>query len=156
MDHRPSGWKVLAIAVPVLALVGYLLWMSYDAGRRAEVLAGQVVVPYLEAIRARDYRRALEAYGTEAHRKRITEPDLAAAYAELASRHGPLTSFELVSAQKQAVIGGDSWVHARYRLTFARGMLAAAYDVKGEGDAARIDASYVQDAAGKGLIPAPR
>lgn len=147
--------KVLAIAVPVIALAVFLFMkLSQASGHASEVSEG-VVNPYLEQIRAGEYQKALDEHGSPALRKKVSASQLKAAYEDLAHRYGRLSSFELYVAQEQHSIGSESIIRARYTLKFEKAEEHVAYDISGEGAAARIDESYERVVGGT-LRAAPR
>ncbi len=134
--------KVLAIALPIIALTAFLFWkVSQAAGRGAEV-SERVVGSYLELVKAGAYQQALDAHGSDAFRKQVTAGKLKAEYDKLSKRHGRFVSYELHIAQEQHEIGGDSIVRAKYTLKFEKAEEHVAYDISGEGDAAKIAVSY--------------
>ncbi len=147
--------KVLAIAVPILALAVFLVWKVSQASGRASEVSERVVAPYLERVRAGDYQQALDNHGSEAFRKRVSAAKLEAAYQGLVQRYGRFVSFKLYIAEEQHEIGAASIVRAKYTLKFEKADETVTYDIAGEGAAARIDAAYERLAGGT-LRAAPR
>jgi len=134
--------KIFAIAVPVIALAGFLFYMMSQANSRAEAVSASVVTPYLEKVRAGEYQEALDDHTTARFRERVSAKALKAAYEGLALRHGRFVSAELYIAQEQHQIGGASVVRANYTLEFERAEDFVTYDILGEGESARIDEAY--------------
>jgi hypothetical protein len=147
--------KVLAIAIPILALAAFLIWKVSQASGRASEVSERVVGPYLELIRAGEYQKALDDHGSDAFRKRVSATELKGAYDALSKQYGRFQSYELYLAQEQHEIGGPSIVQAKYKLVFEKAQENVVYDIAGEGDAARIDVSYTRVTGGT-LRPAPR
>ena len=148
--------KVLAIALPLIALTAFLFWkVSQSAGRGAEV-SERVVGSYLKLVQAGAYQQALDAHGSDAFRKQVTAEKLKAEYDKLAKQHGRFVSYELYIAQEQHAIGSDSIVRAKYTLKFEKAEEHVAYDISGEGDAAKIAESYDRVAGRDMLTKVPR
>ena len=55
--------KVLAIALPILGLTGFLLHKVSQAQGRAAAVSERGAGPYLEHVRAGQYQQALDAHG---------------------------------------------------------------------------------------------
>lgn len=145
----PGGClKLLAVALPILALMVFLVWKVSQASGRASDLSAQVVAPYLEHIRAGEYQQALDDHTSEGFRKRVSAVELKAAYEGLARRHGKLGSFELYIAQEEHQIGAASIVRANYTLKFERANERVIYEIVGNGASARIDQAYERLAGG--------
>jgi len=147
--------KVLAIAIPILVLAGFLIWKVSQASGRAAEVSERVVGPYLELVRTGDYEKALANHGSESFRKRVSAAELKGAYDDLSKRYGRFQSYELYLAQEQHEIGGPSIVQAKYKLVFEKAQENVVYDIAGEGEAARIDESYTRVTGGT-LRAAPR
>jgi hypothetical protein len=155
-NERGGCLKVLAIAVPIIALAAFLLWKVSQASGRAEAASERVVRPYLTHVQSGEYQKALEGYATPSFRDRVSAVQLKAAYAELTSRHGKLVGFELTIAQEQHAIGEPSIVRANYTLKFEKNEAHVTYDILGEGETARIDVAYERPPGPDILVPSPR
>ena len=148
--------KVLAIGLPILLLMAFLIWKVTQAGGRAEEVAGRVTTPYLEQIQQGHYREALDQFGSDEHRAEVSAAALEAAYEGLIGEGGAIQSFELLRAQEQHELFGESIVQVRYILHHERLDSHVVYDIAGEGDAAKIRQSYERPAGRDTLVPAPR
>ncbi len=148
--------KVLAIALPILGLTGFLLHKVSQAQGRAAAVSERVAGPYLEQVRAGQYQQALDAHGSPGFRKKVSATDLAAAYQSLSKRHGRFVSAKLYIAEEQHTIGSESIVRAKYTLVFEKAEEHVAYDITGEGDAAKIDEAYERPVGRDMLRAAPR
>lgn len=148
--------KVLAIAVPILALAAFLIWKAMQAGGRASEVAERVVNPYLDKVKNGQYQEALDAHCSDSLKQTRTAQALKDAYTGLEQANGRFTGYELYIAQEQHEIGGPSIVQARYTLKFERSEEHVVYDIAGEGDAARIDQTYDRPVGRETLVPAPR
>lgn len=146
---------MLAIGLPILALIAFLFWKVSQASGRASEVAQRVVAPYLEQVRAGEYRQALDEHGSDRFRKKVSAAELRAAYEGLSLRYGRFVSFELYLAQEQHSIGAESIVQAKYILKFEKAEDSVTYDIVGEGTSARIDVAY-ERLAGGALRASPR
>ncbi len=148
--------KVLAIALPIIGLAGFLFYKASQASGRASEVAERVVTPYLKLVQAGAHQQAIDTYGAPEFRKNVTGAQLKSAYDKLSARYGRFVSAELHIAQEQHAIGADSIVRANYTLKFEKADEHVAYDIVGEGEAARIGASYERAVGRDSLTPAPR
>jgi len=147
--------KVLAIAVPILALAAFLVWRVSQASGRATEVCDRVVAPYLEQVRMGEYQQALDKHASDGFRKKVSAAQLKAAYEDLSQRYGRFVSFEIYTAQEEHTIGSESIVRARYTLKFEKAEETVTYHIAGEGPSARIDEAY-ERLAGGSLRAAPR
>ena len=74
----------------------------------------------------------------------------------MSKRHGRFVSAKLYIAEEQHTIGSESIVRAKYTLVFEKAEEHVAYDITGEGDAAKIDEAYERPVGRDMLRAAPR
>jgi len=148
--------KVLAIGLPILLLMGLLGWKVAQSGGHAEAVAERVTTPYLEQIRQGHYQEALDRYGSDEHRARVSAAALEAAYDRLIRGHGHIVGVRFVGAQEVHQVGGESFVQARYTIHQTHEDSLVTYDIVGEGDAAKIRQSFERRPEVHMLVPAPR